>query len=80
MVFVLYRVSASKIRACSHGGGGPQADGIPHLGGVTTLSYKLSLIVGYSHMRSGVPQLSRLHGQPCRVTRLGGVHFPPVNV
>ena len=30
-------------------------------------------------MRGGVPHLGRLPGQPCRVTRLGGVSFLHVN-
>ena len=34
---------------------------------------------GASTLRSGVPHLSGLHGQPGRVTRLGGINFPHVN-
>ena len=34
---------------------------------------------GPFHMRGGVPHLGGLPGQPCRVTRLGGVSFLHVN-
>ena len=68
--------------ACSHGGGGPQVGEVPCLGGVTYLSIQ-SLFISWllSHERWGtaVPHLGGLPGQPCRVTRLGGVSFLHMN-
>ena len=42
--------------------------------------YYLSFFLDRFHMRGGVPHLGGLPGQPCRVTRLGGASFLPVNV
>ena len=64
-----------QLTACSHEGGGPQVGEVPRLGGVTNLSFFLDCF----HMRGGVPHLGGLPGQPCRVTRLGGVSFLHVN-
>ena len=41
--------------------------------------YNLSFFLDCFHMRGGVPHLGGLPGQPCRVTRLGGVSFLHVN-
>ena len=61
------------LRACSHGGGGPQVGEVPRLGGVTNLSLQSLFFFDCFHMRGGVPHLGGLPGQPCWVTRLGGV-------
>ena len=74
--------AGNKIMACSHRGGEPQADWAPHLVEITRLvvhGHINSFILGCFHMRSGVPRPSGLHGQPGRVTRLGGVNFPHMN-
>ena len=77
---MLLHKTYSQLRACSHGGGGPQVGEVPRLGGVTNLSGIQSLFfLDCFHMRGGVPHLGGLPGQPCRVTRLGGVSFLHVN-
>ena len=76
LVWSLGRVTKSYyLRACSHGGGGPQVGEVPRLAGGTNLSFFLDCF----HMRGGVPHLGGLPGQPCRVTRLGGVSFLHAN-
>ena len=51
----------------------------PALVGLPISPYNLSFFLDYFHMRGGVPHLGGLPGQPCRVTRLGGVSFLHVN-
>ena len=69
-----------EVRACSHGGGGPQVGEVPRLGGVTNLSIQpLFFFLDCFHMRGGVPHLGGLPDQPWRVTRLGGASFLHVN-
>ena len=59
---------------------GPQVGEVPCLGGVTNLSIqRLFFLNDCFHMRSGVPHLGGLPGQPCQVTHLGGVSFLHVN-
>ena len=57
-----------QMRTCSHGSWGPQADEVPHPGGVTDLSIQSFFYLDHVDIL-GVP------GQPVRVTRLGGVSF-----
>ena len=53
--------------------------GDPALVGLPVSPYNLSFFLDCFHMRGGVPHLGGLPGQPCRVTRLGGVSFLHVN-
>ena len=76
------------LRACSHGGGGPQVGEVPRLGGVTNLSTQ-SLFFSWllSHerwgtlprrvARSAVPGNTLRWGKfsPCECWRWGGVMF-----
>ena len=72
----MYVTGVPSLRACSHGGGGPQIGEVSRLGRVTNLSNTISLFfLDCFHMRGGVPHLGGLPGQPCQVTRLSGVSF-----
>ena len=70
-----------QLRVCSHGGGGFQVGEVPRLGGVTNLSIQSNLSFFFTTftMKGEVPHLGGLPGQPCRVTRSGGVSFLHVN-
>ena len=67
------------LRACSHGGGGPQVGEVPRLVGLPIYPYKLSFFLDRVHMLGGVPHQGGLAGQPARVTRFGGASFLHVN-
>ena len=73
---------ADVLRACLHGGGGPQVGEVPlvppppPLVGLPISPYNLSFLLDFFHMRGGVPHLGGLPAQPCRVARLGGVRSP----
>ena len=80
-------LATSKLRACSHGGGGPQVGEVPRLGGVTNLSIQSFFFltaftweVGTLHRRvarSAVPGNLLRWGKfsPCECWRWGGVMF-----
>ena len=52
----------------------------PALEGLPISPYNFSFFLDCFHMRGGVPRLGGgLPGQPCRVTRLGGVSFLHAN-
>ena len=57
MVLCIYtRLHLSKVRACLHGGGGPQVGEVTRLGGVTRLSIQsLILMCSRLHVRWGNP-------------------------
>ena len=61
--------------------GDPRLVRSPALVGLPISPYNLSFFLDSDcfHMRGGVPHLGGLPGQPCRVTRLGGVRFLHVN-
>ena len=76
------------LRACSHGGGGPQVGEVPRLGGVTNLSIQslfFSWLVSHERWgtsprrvaRSAVPGNPLRWGEfsPCECWRWGGVMF-----
>ena len=51
-----------ELRACSHGGGGPQVGEVLRLGGVTYLSVQSLFFLDCFHVRGGVPHLGGLPG------------------
>ena len=53
--------------------GDPREVRSPALVGLPISPYNLSFFLDCFHMRGGVSHLGGLPGQPCRVTRLGGV-------
>ena len=84
----LNQIKWRRVRACSHGGGGPQVGEVPHLGGITNLSIQ-SLFFSWllSHERwgtsprwvawSAVPGNPLRWGKfsPCECWRWSGVMF-----
>ena len=55
-LILIVRMWSTILRACSHGGGGPQTDGVPYLGGVTRIVIK-TLFYSWllSHEKLGPP-------------------------
>ena len=69
-------IMESLLRACLHGGGGPQVGEVTRLGGVTISHFYCR---DHVYMIGGVTRLGGLPGLPGRVTLSAGVAFCHVN-
>ena len=68
------------VRACLHGGWGPQVGEVARLSGVTRVFLYLSFLFDQVYMIGGVTLLGGLAGLPVRVTLSAGVALCHVNV